>query len=572
MGASLGGMGQAGQSMGGNNPLPNLNDIDPNRTFTTDMDQIARLNAQRTPSAMPNGVFGAGQSLLGSAAQPANNQYDSQLQGLYKQYLGREADQPGLDFWKQSLVSGRNTLDDVRNAFIGSDEYKSIQARNQAAPIAQAAPAAQATQSAPGQYDNQLQSFYRQYLGREADQPGLDFWKESLASGRNTLEDVRNAFIGSDEYKGIQSTKQAGLQAQQNRQFDPYGNNPFANSQNPFIQAAQQNAAGNLSGAQMATAANRVNQSTPYQNLQYKQTGVDAQGNPIWSAEQSLAPGFQQSLNNIQSNVAAQTAKPFDVSNTQNAMTDAQNPNFQMMGEAPTLQSSVEGTGMSGWDRANELLMSRLRPQMEQRNAALDAKLANQGIVPGTEAYNRARMAASQADNDMMIQAQLGGSQLQNQMFNQNLQSGQFRNQALGAQNQMGLQNLGFNNAARQQGFGNEIARGSFNNAAQQNNFQQNLAAYNNPLQQLNAFTQGTNPNYVNYYNQQPVAGPDYFGAYNTTIANQIAQQNAQMASNSNTQSGFFDLGAAALRGGGGIAGLADSAVKGVNWLTGKLF
>lgn len=521
---------------------------------------------------------------IGGVSQPIGSAGSNEdfLKSQYQNTLGREADPEGYNYWLGQLNNGVSR-DVITQGFMGSDEYKNRAAAGQPGIMTKPFPAPtstdangasyyqQPTQQAvnPGQFDNQLQGFYKQYLGREADQPGLDYWRESLASGRNTLDDVRNAFTGSDEYKAIQSKKQADLMAAQNKQFNPYGTNPFANSQNPYFQAAQQNAAGNLAGAQMATAANRVNQTTPYQSLQFTQSGVDAQGNPIWNANQQLAPGFQQSLDNIKQNVQQATARPFDVSATQNKQFTGQSPEFQRMGETPTLQSSVEGTGMAGWDRANELLMSRLRPQMEQRRAALDAKLANQGIMPGTEAYNRVMLTSNQADNDLMNQAQLAGQQVQNTQFNQNLQGGQFRNQALAAQNQMGLANAGFNNAAGQQGFTNQLAGAQFNNQANQNNFQQNLSAYNNPLQQLAAFQQGTNPSYANVANQQGVAGPDYFGALTTSNAADIAAQNARNAQTANMQAGLFGLGSSALLGGGGIGGLANTIGSGVNWLTG---
>jgi len=39
--------------------------------------------------------------------------------------------------------------------------------------------------------------------------------------------------------------------------------------------------------ARAATAANRVNQVTPYGNVNYQQTGTDQYGNPTWTATQT---------------------------------------------------------------------------------------------------------------------------------------------------------------------------------------------------------------------------------------------------------------------------------------------
>ena len=95
------------------------------------------------------------------------------------------------------------------------------------------------------------------------------------------------------------------------------GQTPFGQAQtgqftstNPFVQAAQANAQGNIAGALQATAANRINQQTPYGSLQYQQTGTDAQGNPIWSANQQLSPELQQLTQSSLAGLQASQANP----------------------------------------------------------------------------------------------------------------------------------------------------------------------------------------------------------------------------------------------------------------------
>ena len=345
--------------------------------------------------------------------------------------------------------------------------------------------------------------------------------------------------------------------------------NPYAGTTNPYVQAANATTLGNLAGAQQATSANRVNQNTPYASLNYTQ-GVDANGNPTWTANQSLAQPLQSALGNIQGQLAQSTATPFDVSQYQAGQV-GQGPQFSSMGNAPTLQSQVQGTGMEGWDKATGLLMSRLQPQIDQGNERLQAQLANQGIAPGTEAYNRAMQQQGQKTNDLLTQAQLAGSQVQNQMFGQNLQAGQFGNTALTQQNQNQLANLGFNNQAGQQGFANQLAGTQANNAALQQNYQQALAQRNLPLQQLGAFQTATQPGYVNPYSQAAVAGPDYLGAYTTSKAADIAASNAQAAKTANLQNGLFGLGSSAILGAGGLGNLGSSILGGATTLGGLL-
>ena len=287
--------------------------------------------------------------------------------------------------------------------------------------------------------------------------------------------------------------------------------NPYAGSTNPYAQAAQATTLGNLAGAQQATSANRINQNTPYANLNYTQ-GVDANGNPTWTANQQLAQPLQSALGNIQGQLAQSTANPFDASQYQ-------------------AQTGQGFTGMEGWDKATGLINQRLQPQIQQSNDRLTAQLANQGVVPGTEAYNRAMTQQGQKTNDLMTQAQLAGSQVQNQMQGQSLQQQQA------------------------------------NNAALQQNYTQALQQKNLPLQQLGAFQTASKPGYINPYSQAAVAGPDYLGAYTTSQAAQIAQQNAANAKTANTQSGLYGLGAAALLGGGGLGSLGTAAKAGTGLL-----
>jgi hypothetical protein len=264
-----------------------------------------------------------------------------------------------------------------------------------------------------------------------------------------------------------------------NNVFNQAGNTAaekFAGSTDPYVQASLAQTAGNVAGAQQATAANRVNQNTAYQNLQYQQTGVDAQGNPIWSANQSLNPQFQGSLNNIAQNVNQTTQNAFNPTN-------------------------LPSMGINPGETYSDAIMRRLQPQMAQSKEVNDAQLANQGIVPGTQAYDNAMRTFNQGQNDLLTSAQIGG--------------------------------IGVGQQANQQAYN------------------QQLQTYNNPLQQLGAFNTATQPGYVNPYTQAAVSGPDILGATATSNAAALAQQNANNAKTANTQSGLYSLGSSFLNSGG---------------------
>jgi hypothetical protein len=265
-----------------------------------------------------------------------------------------------------------------------------------------------------------------------------------------------------------------------------------------YTGAANQTAANNLKAAQAATAANRVNQFTPYGDLNYAQTGTDAQGNPIWSATQSVAPGLQPAVTASQQAVSGYNYSPF-----------AADVNPLQTGVDPSV------TGQQGWDKATNAILQRLNPTIQRQNEMSDQQLANQGIMPGSQAYNVAKQQIAEQQNDLLTQASLGGAQVQNQMYNQALANAQLGNQA----NQIG--------------------------------FGQQLSAYGTNLQSPLTYAQGVKslatPNLINPAQQQTTGGADTLSAANMQYQNQLANYNAEQARNSQMLGGLIGLGSTAM-------------------------
>ena len=336
-----------------------------------------------------------------------------------------------------------------------------------------------------------IADLYQSVLHRAPDAAGQQFWQNALDSGMS-MADVQKSFTQAAAPELQKQSQQASTPAATGANATN-----LQGSTNPYIQAAQQTSLGNLAGAQNATAANRVNQSTPYSNLNYTQTGTDANGNPIWSANQTLAGPLAGAQSSLAQGVANQAAQGF-------------NPNTPSVGINPGQLYS-------------DAIMQRLQPQQAHAQQQQAASLANQGIAPGTDAYNNAMRTFQQGQNDQLTSAQVGGINV-------------------------GLQ-------------------------ANQQAFNQQLQQANLPYQQLGAFQQATQPGYVNPYNQQAVSGPDYTNAYSTAQNANIAQQNQQIAQQANLQNGLFGLGSSSILGAGGVGNLANSAVNGAtgayNWLTG---
>jgi hypothetical protein len=202
--------------------------------------------------------------------------------------------------------------------------------------------------------------------------------------------------------------------------------------------------------------------------------------------------------------------------------------------------------GMTG----QQAIMNRLQPQLAQQSAATAQQLANQGITPGSEAYNNAMREQQQSQNDLLSQAALQGigldmsanqqgygqamgqaglfNQALGQGFGQAAQARQMGNQAIGQNYGQGMssqqllnqaigqnygqamssqdqanaamaQNYGqagtsaglYNQAAAQQ-YNQNLGAAQFGNQAQQQRLQQNLAMRNQPLNEIMGLLSGS--------------------------------------------------------------------------------
>jgi len=255
-----------------------------------------------------------------------------------------------------------------------------------------------------------------------------------------------------------------------------------------YTGAAEATGQSNIKAAQLATAANRVNQYTPYGSLTYSQEGTDPYGNPMWAARQSLSPD-QQELYNM------------DMA-TSKGLGQLQEKGLGYVSgmlDQPFDTSKLVSTGMDPSQSYQDAYMQRLAPQLSQSREQLDQQLANQGIKLGSEAYNRAKQLQAQKENDILLGATTQG--------------------------------FGVGQQARQQGF-------------------QELAYQRNePINTLNAVRSGSQvqgPTFVNPSQQATTAGTDYMGAAGLTGQANIANANAENARTNAMMSGLFSMGAAA--------------------------
>ena len=259
---------------------------------------------------------------------------------------------------------------------------------------------------------------------------------------------------------------------------------PSAPAAPDYSGAAQATAQGNLEAARAATAANRVNQVTPYGNLNYTQSGTDQYGNPTWTATTTLSDVGQQLLNNQnQTSLGLGSAINAQLGQVQETMGDRFNPN-------------LPSTGMNPGQSYQEAYMARLAPQIEQNRNALEARLANQGIEPGTKAYENAMRQQAQKENDLLL-------------------------------------------GATTQGFG-------VGQQANQQAFNQELTKYNMPLNTLSALRTGAqvqNPSFINAPQQATTTGADMLTAAQAQGQYNLGNFNAQQAAQSGFNQGLMGLG-----------------------------
>jgi len=224
--------------------------------------------------------------------------------------------------------------------------------------------------------------------------------------------------------------------------------------------------------------------------------------------------------------------------------------------------------------RVEESLYGRLNPQLAKDRSAIEQRLADQGIRYGSQAYSSAMDDYNRQSNDarlavtaqggqeqqrmMDMAAQRAGFQnaAQQQQYTQNLGAGSFANSAQAQQNSQNAAQAGFYNAGSAQ----ELARQQsiFNAAnAQRNQYmQEQYQQRNQPLNEISALMSGSQVQQPNWLNspQSQIQTTDIGGLINQNFAQQ--QQNYQTA-NSNWQAmmgGILGLG--------GKLAMSDERVK----------
>jgi hypothetical protein len=386
---------------------------------------------------------------------------------------------------------------------------------------------------------------------------------------------------------------------------------------NPYTTAAAQTGTNVATGVANAFL-NNVNQNTPNGSLAYDVTGnyswTDPTTNqtyqiPRFTATQSQTP-MQQSIQqqrdytsfNLAQAGADQSLRAGGILNTpftpgagapgagnaQNILNAPQaqtgydtGGNIQMgLGDAGAITKDYGPADNFSADRSRveESLYGRLNPQLAKDRSAIEQRLADQGIRYGSQAYSSAMDDYNRQSNDarlavtaqggqeqqrmMDMAAQRAGFQnaAQQQQYTQNLGSGSFANAAQAQQNTQNAAQAGFYNAGAQQQLGQQQSGFNAQNAQRNQYMQEQYAQRNQPLNEISGLMSGSqiqSPSWINSPGSQ-IATTDIGGLINQNFAQQ--QQNYQTA-NANWQStigGLLGLGGKL----GGAALMSDERVK----------
>jgi hypothetical protein len=159
------------------------------------------------------------------------------------------------------------------------------------------------------------------------------------------------------------------------------------------VKTAQAQTESNVKTSTTQQQLNMVDQTNPYGSQSYTQTGTWADGTPKFAMNTTLSPEEQRNQD-----------QQWEFDNLTNQLGINQTKKLTGLLDTPF---KIDNAATEG--RLMELGRARLDPILQERNAALESKLYNQGVMPGTEAYDRAMRADSQGQNDAYNQLLLGG-------------------------------------------------------------------------------------------------------------------------------------------------------------------
>jgi len=304
---------------------------------------------------------------------------------------------------------------------------------------------------------------------------------------------------------------------------DPlFGKPPAAPAAPDYAGAAVAQGAANKETAVAQARLNNPNIYSPYGNQTVTWGTPDATGVAQPTINQTLTPEAQRALTaqqNLQANLATLGGQSYGTA------FDVMSKPFDYRGQ---VQTSLDTSGIAkmpvnAGTTGQEAIMSRLEPSLAKNRVSTETQLINQGLRPGSEAYDNAIKLLGQQENDARTQA--------------------------------ALQGINLDMSANTQGFNQALQGGQFGNTANQQALAQAITQRQLPLNEINALMSGSqiqNPTFSPYSGSNIAPPP---------IANATAQQGAFDQNTYNQQTGTYNQNLAGLYSlaGAGAYGAAKS-------------
>lgn len=297
---------------------------------------------------------------------------------------------------------------------------------------------------------------------------------------------------------------------------------------NGFYSAANAQGASGVANTNDQTVANRADQTNPFGSSSWTQdpnTGQWTQNvslagaqNTALTAQQDLQAGRSTAADSLLPSATSSLSAPLDTSSL--------NPLFSFGSPGQTNQ------------QAQDAVSGQVQPIIQQNDKALQTQLANQGLAPGSEAYQNAEDQQARNDNNMNLQAVQAG-------FTQG--------------NTENTQDINYANEQQQQNAGN----------LQQQEFLQQ-----EPLNNINALTSGQSvqtPTFGSYTTAGVAAPTQDLSAAQSNYGANLDTTNAAAGNTASLDQGLFGLGSAFLGSSAG-SGLVSSLGSGAGSYLSQLF
>jgi hypothetical protein len=275
--------------------------------------------------------------------------------------------------------------------------------------------------------------------------------------------------------------------------------------------AAVAQGSANLESARATAKLSNPNTYTPYGTQLVSYEG------DVPTIRQTLNPTAQKALT-AQQNVQLSLANLGQQGAT--TASDVLNKPFNFGG--PAVQTSLDLSNIAkmpvnAGTTGQQAIMARLEPSLAKQRVSTETQLINQGLRPGTEAYNNAIQLLGQQEND--------------------------------ARQQAALQGLNLDIGANAQGYNQALQSGQFGNTAQQQALAEAIQQRQMPLNEITALMSGSqiqNPQFGAYQGATVTPPPIFQATQAKGMLDQNTYNQQVAGANANT-SGLYSLGAAAL-------------------------